>query len=71
MRLVLRHDDQEVGRELKLSAPLPELKRRIQLTRTINPEAVLAYQLTQEVKFQLRWDELIGQLVQEIIQNLG
>ena len=69
MELILRVDGHEVGRELKLSTPFEELLRRIKLTKARNPTDVLAHQITQEVAFQLRHDDLLTQIVAELVRS--
>ncbi len=72
MELVLRDDDGcEAGRELKLTASLQELLRRIETTMARNPKDILAYQVAQEIAFQMRNEDLIGQLISELVQQAG
>jgi hypothetical protein len=67
MELVLRVDGREVGREIKLSASLGELLRRVKLRGAKNPQQALAYEVTRELAFQVREGNFLTELALELI----
>lgn len=69
MELVLRDEGREAGCELKLPASLRELLRRIESTRAKNPKDALAYQVIQEITFQMRQEDLLAHLIAELLKQ--
>lgn len=66
MELILRLGDHEVVREVKLSAPVGELLRRISISDAKNPKETLAFQIAQEISHNVCQEPLV-QLVKELI----
>jgi hypothetical protein len=71
MKIVLRLGDREAERDLAMSTSLKESLRRIKLTQVRDPGSVLAYQVSQEIRFLIRREDVLTQLVQELLRELN
>lgn len=70
MKLILRQGEREAEQDIPLPAPFEESFRRIKIAYSRNPQAVLAHQVTQEIKYLMERDNLLGQLVSDLVQHL-